>query len=58
MERKFKFIYAMFREQGVVENYRISNQTFLNFLMEIEKLYNKYKNPFHNFDHGITGSLF
>lgn len=58
VEKKFKYIYTMFREQDVIKNFQISNATFMSFLAETEKLYNKNKNPFHNFDHGITGRPF
>ena len=55
--RKMKFVYAMFKEQSIVEAYGISSGTFYKFLIETERLYNQKKNPFHNFDHGISGKL-
>jgi hypothetical protein len=58
VERKFKFIYAMFKEQGVIQKYSMQSSIFLSFLKETEKLYNSQNNPFHNFDHGITGKVF
>ena len=53
--RKFRFVYGMFRDQGVIENYKIGQDKFLRFIKDSETLYSRHKNTFHNFDHGVTG---
>jgi hypothetical protein len=55
VEQKYRYVFAMFREQGAVQTYGISPVVFAKFIIQTEKLYNRLKNPFHNFDHGISG---
>ena len=53
---KIRYVYAMFKDQSVVENYKISQSTFMKFVNDTEVLYSRHKNTFHNFDHGVTGT--
>ena len=55
--RKVRIVYSMMKEQSVIDNYQIENDVFSRFIKETERLYNHKNNSFHNFDHGITGSL-
>ena len=54
--KKIRFVYAMFKDQGVVENYKIGQPAFLKFINDTEVLYSRHRNTFHNFDHGVTGT--
>lgn len=38
----------------IVDNYHISPHKFTNFIRETEVYYEKHRNSFHNFRHGIT----
>ncbi|KRX08648.1 hypothetical protein PPERSA_03519 [Pseudocohnilembus persalinus] len=46
--------WRVFDQAGWIEKYQIPLDTFIEFLMEIERKYNKRKNPFHNYLHGIA----
>ena len=43
----------MLETGGWLEKYQIENTVLIEFLQEMEKKYNKKKNPFHNYQHGI-----
>ena len=52
---KFNKIWMMFHSFNYFEKYEIEEDIFNNFLVIVREKYNWRKNPFHNFDHGITG---
>lgn len=54
---KFNLIWQMFHSLNFLEKYEIETPLFMNFLEALHQKYNYNKNPFHNFDHGFTGSL-
>ena len=43
----------MLETGGWLEKYQIENTVLIEFLQEMGKKYNKKKNPFHNYQHGI-----
>ena len=47
-------MFNIFSKGGWIEKYKINDQVLLDFLCELEKKYNKRKNPFHNYTHGIA----
>ena len=55
---KFNLIWMMFHTLGFIEKYEIDVNTFGKFLCLVEEKYNYRENPFHNFDHGFTGSYY
>lgn len=52
---KFKKIWMMFHSFNYFEKYEIEEDIFNNFLVVVREKYNWRRNPFHNFDHGVTG---
>ncbi len=54
---KFKKIWMMFHSFNYFEKYEMEEDIFNNFLVVVREKYNWRKNPFHNFDHGITGDV-
>ena len=49
--QKFAILYKIFKPYFILT--KVSLPTFAAFLKKIEYLYNRNKNPFHNFDHGV-----
>lgn len=39
---------------GWIEKYNLPLDTLIEFFMEMERKYNKRRNPFHNYLHGIA----
>lgn len=54
---KQRFVWAILERNGYIDEFNIPLQTFCDFVHIIKKKYNKKKNPFHNFDHGISGKI-
>lgn len=52
---KYNMIWMMFHSMGFLEKYEIDINVFGRFLYMVQEKYNSPNNPFHNFDHGITG---
>ena len=55
---KFRFIWTMFHYYNYFEKLEIIPAIFKNFLIILNEKYNHRNNPFHNFDHGITGWIY
>lgn len=55
---KFRFIWTMFHYYNYFEKLEIIPNIFKNFLIILNEKYNHRNNPFHNFDHGITGRIY
>ncbi|CAD8159906.1 unnamed protein product [Paramecium pentaurelia] len=51
---KAKLVYHIIKKNEWIDNYDINEDVLMKFIKEVERKYNKRKNPFHNFDHGIT----
>lgn len=47
-------MFSIFDHLGLLEQFEIDRQKMLDFLIGLNKLYNKNRNPFHNFTHGIS----
>ena len=54
---KFKLIWAMFHHFNYFEKIEIDQSRFPAFLSIIREKYSYRNNPFHNFDHGFTGTF-
>lgn len=52
---KFRSIFAMFDTSGVIDYFEVDKTKFLDYLKKAEYYYERNKNPYHNFEHGITG---
>lgn len=52
---KFRFVVAMFREVNLSAVLNVETEDFAMFLYNISLHYDSRTNPFHNFNHGITG---
>lgn len=42
----------------LIDEFKIEPKILANFLNDVRYLYIKNKNPFHNYDHALQGSLF
>lgn len=51
---KAKLVYHIIKKNDWIDNYDMNEEVLMKFIKEVERKYNKRKNPFHNFDHGIT----
>lgn len=51
---KAKLVYHIIKKNDWIDNYDMNEDVLMKFIKEVERKYNKRKNPFHNFDHGIT----
>lgn len=58
LAEKYRLIGTMFHSLGYFERFEIDLSTFGRFLHALQEKYNKRNNPFHNFDHGFTGTYF
>jgi len=54
-QKRKNFIYAMFDNCDILSHYNVNLEKFSAYCDEAEKLYDKNKNPYHNYEHGITG---
>ena len=52
---KLRLTWAMFYSMNFIEKYEINTEAFNKFLNLLLQKYNCRNNPFHNFDHAITG---
>ena len=55
IHEKYKNIWAMFDSLKFFDTFNIEIKQFNEFLVILNEKYSSNKNPFHNFDHGITG---
>lgn len=55
-KEKFKLVWIMFHSFNFFEKIEIDQVRFSAFLSIIRTKYNERGNPFHNFDHGFSGS--
>lgn len=53
---KFRVVYAMFCDANLFDLLKIESSLFATFLHNLSLYYGRHTNPFHNFDHGITGT--
>ncbi len=52
---KYRFIWTVFEKNDFFKSFNIPLENFSLFIQILSEKYNKRKNPFHNFDHGIAG---
>lgn len=50
-----RFVWRMMINDDFLNEFSIPINTFCQFLDCLKTKYNKRKNPFHNFDHGVSG---
>lgn len=55
---KHQHVFAMFKSCFFIQSLDVDEKIFSNFLAILQEKYNHRNNPFHNFDHGITGRKF
>lgn len=57
MIEKHRYVWRMLcsENSNYIEEFCIPIQTLCDFLDRLKRKYNKKKNPFHNYDHGISG---
>jgi calcium/calmodulin-dependent 3',5'-cyclic nucleotide phosphodiesterase len=53
---KARLVWALLKRAGFIEDFNIPNDELSTFLRQVMKKYNHNNNPFHNFDHGVTGT--
>ncbi|EGR32677.1 hypothetical protein IMG5_074870 [Ichthyophthirius multifiliis] len=53
-EELYTVAWNILERRGFVEKYMIKNKTFANFIQHLQYGYNKKRNFFHNFNHGIA----
>lgn len=56
-QEKHRTAWAILKREGWIDLYQIPPDLFIEFLCELERKYNKRKNPFHNYQHGIAGTI-
>jgi len=54
---KYRFALGMFTDTNLYDLLQIEKQQFASFLQMLKNKYEHRHNPFHNFNHGITGIL-
>lgn len=54
---KHRYVWRMLSGENFnfIEEFCIPMKILCNFLCCLKRKYNKKKNPFHNYDHGISG---
>ncbi|EGR34033.1 hypothetical protein IMG5_026540 [Ichthyophthirius multifiliis] len=53
-EEMYSTAWNILVRNNYVQTYNIKEQTFANFIKQMQLLYNKNNNPFHNFQHGLS----
>lgn len=54
---KQKIVWLMLNSIEYVETLKIDLNTLCEFIFKMQMKYNKRRNPFHNFEHGVSGKL-
>lgn len=49
-----RLCWLMFEDWDLPRNFNFTEDKFIPFLLEAQRLYDQHKNPFHNFAHGMT----
>lgn len=52
---KSRLVWFMLEDFGLVDGFGIEKETLCEFILQIQAGYCQHKNPFHNYDHGVTG---
>lgn len=52
---KQRFVWSILEQNGFIEEFLIPINTLCDFIDVMKNKYNKKRNPFHNFDHGVSG---
>ena len=52
---KQRFVWSILEQNGFIEEFLIPINTLCDFIDVMKNKYNKRRNPFHNFDHGVSG---
>lgn len=55
---KQKVVWLMLHSLGYISELNIELETLCEFIYILQAKYNKRGNPFHNFEHGVSGNLF
>lgn len=53
----FGFVWKIFQSEGFPQLYEFNMPAWWSFMEELHEWYTFKKNPFHNFNHGVNGSI-
>lgn len=56
VEEKYTTSWNILRRSEFFETFVIPEEVYANFIKEMQKGYDQNNNPFHNFNHGISGT--
>ena len=56
--QKHRAVWSILKKNGFIDDYSIPIDNLQKFIKDIEYHYNANSNPYHNYDHGITGIYF
>lgn len=48
----------MLKDMNLISEYKIDLRVFCEFLSQIKEGYSTNNNPYHNYDHGVSGKPF
>lgn len=55
---KQKVVWLMLHSLGYINELKIELETLCEFIYIMQAKYNKRGNPFHNFEHGVSGNFY
>lgn len=53
---KSRLVWYMMEDFGLITDFEIDRNILCEFILQIKSGYSQHKNPFHNYDHGVTGN--
>lgn len=54
---KYRVVIQIFKDIGTLDIFEVQNSKFLAYIKKAEVFYERNKNAFHNFEHGLTGNF-
>lgn len=55
---KSRLVWFMLEDFGLINDFEINRDTLCEFILQIQAGYQEHNNPFHNYNHGVTGICF
>ena len=55
---KNRIIWVILNDLGLITEFKIDLEVLCRFITKLKEKYDKKDNPFHNFDHGVSGTYF
>jgi len=52
---KSRIVWVLLNDMSLIEEYNIDLKVFCDFVSQVREGYSSHNNPYHNYDHGVSG---